>query len=313
MMPGRVQRIARTWLLLAAALLLANAATAQILLIDGARLNATLSELKTYGGKDNGGSRRVAYSQENRDALQYLGTLMRAAGLDTSIDVAGNLIGRRRGSDSGAAPLIAGSHIDTVPDGGHYDGILGAMAAIEVARTLNDARVALRHPLEIIVWSNEEGGKTGSRSFNGSVDQNEMQLPSLGTRSLGDGMRFLGGDPDRIAENVRQPGDIAGYIELHIEQGAVLDREGVDIGVVEGIVGIKRWNVTVEGFANHAGTTPMDQRRDAMFVAARVIVAIEDAIRSEPGPARWHSGTHHDLARRAERGSRGGSLQPGTA
>lgn len=251
--------------------------------IDAKRLNQTIDTMKTFGGKPNGGSGRVAYSESNREALGYLTTLMESAGMTTHIDLAGNLIGRREGSEAGLAPIMTGSHIDTVPNGGHYDGIVGVMAAIEVARSLHDAGHRLRHPLEVVVWSNEEGGKTGSRSFNASVGANELSLPSLGERSLGDGMRFLGGEPERLAENARGPGSIAGYIELHIEQGAILDRENLDIGVVEGIVGIKRWNVVVEGFANHAGTTPMAQRRDAMFAAARVISAIEDVIRNEPG------------------------------
>ena len=157
------------------------------------------------------------------------------------------------------------------------------MAAIEVARTLHDAGHALRHPLEVVVWSNEEGGKTGSRAMNGSVAPFEFGLPSLGTRTLGDGMRFLGGDPERLADVVREPGSIAGYVELHVEQGAILDADGIQIGVVDGIVGIKRWNVTVDGFANHAGTTPMDQRRDAMLAAARLVDAIHEVITAAPG------------------------------
>jgi N-carbamoyl-L-amino-acid hydrolase len=269
---------------LAACLLAFGGAFAQTVpTVDGARLNQTMTTMKTFGGTVGGGSVRVAYSQENRDALAYLAGLMQEAGLETHIDVAGNLVGRRDGSVRGLAPLVSGSHIDTVPNGGHYDGIVGVMSAIEVARSLHDADHTLRHPLEIIVWSNEEGGKTGSRSLNGSVKDSEMTLPSLGSRSLGDGMAFLGGEPQRIADNVRAPGSIAGYVELHVEQGAILDRENIEIGVVEGIVGIKRWNVTVEGFANHAGTTPMNQRQDAMLAAAHLITSINDIITAEPG------------------------------
>ena len=251
--------------------------------VDGERLNRTIATLKTYGGTPDGGSVRVAYSDENRQALTYLAGLMADAGLETHIDVAGNLIGRSAGTDAALAPIVSGSHVDTVPDGGHYDGVVGVMAAIEVARTLNDAGHALRHPLEIVVWSNEEGGKTGSRAMNGSVEAREFDLPSLGDKTLGDGMRFLGGDPARLDDAIRAPGSIAGYVELHVEQGAVLHADGVQIGVVDGIVGIRRWNVTVDGFANHAGTTPMDQRRDAMLGAARMITEIRDVITAAPG------------------------------
>jgi len=251
--------------------------------VDGTRLNATMTHMKTFGINAAGGSDRVAYSDHNKDALAYLSALMLESGLTPQIDAAGNLVGRRAGKVSGLAPVVTGSHIDTVPNGGHYDGIVGTMAAIEVARTLHDADYVTDHPLEIVVWSNEEGGKTGSRSLNGSVKAEEFALPSLGDRSLGDGIRYIGGSPERISQNVRKPGDVAALIELHIEQGAILDREGIAIGVVEGIVGIKRWNVTVDGFANHAGTTPMDQRQDAMYTAALIIAKIRDVITGEPG------------------------------
>ena len=259
------------------------AAAQSDLRVDGDRLNHTMEQMKTFCGNANGGSDRIAFSQHNLDALEYLAQLMRDAGLSAQTDLAGNLIGRRPGSDPRKAPLVSGSHIDTVPNGGHYDGIVGVMSAIEVARTLHEAGINLAHPLEIAVWTNEEGGKTGSRSISGSVADFEMDLPSFGDRSLGEGVDFLGGTAARLAENARQSGSIAGYVELHIEQGAVLDRRNIEIGVVDGIVGIKRWYITIEGFANHAGTTPMDQRQDALLAAAQFIVAVRRIISDEPG------------------------------
>ena len=107
------------------------------------------------------------------------------------------------------------SHIDTVPNGGHYDGIVGVMSAIEVARSLDEADYVLDHPLEIVGWSNEEGGKTGSRSYNGSVGQRDFQLESLGDKTIGEGIRYIGGNPDLVTENTRQPGDMAAHLELH--------------------------------------------------------------------------------------------------
>lgn len=251
--------------------------------VNGERLNATMEHMKTFGMSETGGSTRVAYSDENRVAISYLSALMQQSGLVPGIDVAGNLVGQRGGKEPGLAPIVAGSHIDTVPNGGHYDGIVGVMAAIEVARTLYESDYELDHPLEVVVWSNEEGGKTGSRSYMGSVEPREFELPSLGDKRLGDGIRYLGGHPDRLAENARKRGDISSYIELHIEQGAILDREKISIGVVEGIVGIKRWYITVEGFANHAGTTPMDQRQDALYVAALIVAEVRRIITEEPG------------------------------
>ncbi len=274
----------RTAITAALSLLLAGNVDAQsVSRVDGDRLNTTMTEMQQFGGTDDGGSRRVAYSDANKAALDYLDGLMRAAGLATHIDAAGNLIGRRAGSEPGLRPIMTGSHIDTVPNGGHYDGIVGVMAAVEVARTLHDQAIELRHPLEVMVWSNEEGGKTGSRAVMGSVTPWEFDLPSLGELSIGEGVRFLGGDPQAIDSIERSPGDIAAYVELHIEQGAILDRAGIDIGVVEGIVGIRRWNVTVAGVANHAGTTPMDQRQDALYAAARLVTTVRHIVTDVPG------------------------------
>ncbi|MDP7042089.1 MAG: Zn-dependent hydrolase, partial [Gammaproteobacteria bacterium] len=143
--------------------------------------------------------------------------------------------------------------------------------------------IDLDHPLEVVVWSNEEGGKTGSRSWAGTVQERELDLPSLGDKALGEGMAYIGGEPEKLARNTRRPGDVAGYIELHVEQGAILDRQGIAIGVVEGIVGIKRWYITVRGFANHAGTTPMDQRQDALYATALMVTEIRRIITGEPG------------------------------
>jgi N-carbamoyl-L-amino-acid hydrolase len=251
--------------------------------VNGERLNATMTHMKTFGTNENGGSNRVAYTPHNHVALSYLFALMLESGLMPRVDVAGNLVGRREGEVDGLAPIITGSHIDTVPNGGHYDGIVGSMGAIEVARALHEAGFVTKHPLEVIIWSNEEGGKTGSRSINGSVLPKEMQLQSLGDKKLGEGIKYIGGYPDRLQDNERKPGEVAALVELHVEQGAILDREGISIGVVEGIVGIRRWNITVDGFANHAGTTPMDQRQDALYTAALVIANIRSIITDVTG------------------------------
>ena len=155
------------------------------------------------------------------------------------------------------------------------------MAAVEVAQTL--VSVSLRHPLEIVVWANEEGGKIGSRSIYGAVKEKEMALPALSGQPIGKGMSFMGGDPLKLAANQRQAGGIAAYVELHIEQGAELDRLGLEIGVVQVIVGIKRWYVEAEGFANHAGTTPMNRRQDALLAASKFVVLVNDVITSVAG------------------------------
>src|SRR4029453_13487849 len=180
-------------------------------------------------------------------------------------------------------PLLIGSHVDSVPEGGNYDGVVGSMGAIEVAQTLAENNVTTRHPLEVVIFQNEEGGLIGSRAMDGELTERELDLVSRSGKTIGDGIKFIGGDPTRLAEVRRKKGDIAAYLELHIEQGGILDSEKINIGVVEGIVGINWWDVTIEGFANHAGTTAMNNRQDALLAAAKFIEAVNRVVTSVPG------------------------------
>lgn len=251
--------------------------------VNGPRLNGWLAELSRFGANDGGGVDRVAFSQADVEARAWVAEVMRSAGLDVSVDLAGNLWGRRDGTDPSLAPLALGSHIDSVPNGGNYDGPVGSLGAVEVALTLAETGVRTRHPLHVVVFSNEEGGKTGSRALAGEVALREMDLVTASGLTIGEGLRRIGGDPDRLEEARLTRGALAGFLELHIEQGAVLDSEGLDIGVVEGIVGIVRWTVVVEGETNHAGTTPMALRRDALVGAARFVDAVHTTVREWPG------------------------------
>jgi len=251
--------------------------------VDGARLNSQLQVLAEFGSTPQGGVSRVAYSVADREGRAYVVALMRAARLDVAVDTAGNIVGRRAGSDPSLRPLCLGSHIDSVPDGGNYDGAVGSLAAIEVARTLSDTGVRTRHPLEVIIFQNEEGGTIGSGAITRGLTERQLALVSHSGKTLREGIAFIGGDPDRLAAAQREPGSVAAYLELHIEQGGVLDADGLDIGVVEGIVGIRDWDVTVEGAANHAGTTPMDRRQDALLAAAQFVAAVHAVVRSVPG------------------------------
>ena len=251
--------------------------------VDGRRLNDHLRELAEFGKNAEGGISRVAFSEADLAGREYVMSLMRAAQLETNIDAAGNIIGRRAGRDPNLPPLMFGSHIDSVPQGGNYDGQVGSMGAIEVARTLAEREIVTRHPLEVAIFQNEEGGKTGSRAISGEVQPEELDLVTASGRTIGEGIVLLGGNPTALESVRRSRGDIAAYLELHIEQGAILDKGGVDIGVVEGIVGIKRWRVTVEGFANHAGTTPMNDRRDALLAASRFVDAVNRVVMGIPG------------------------------
>lgn len=251
--------------------------------VDGTRLNGNLQALARFGRNELGGVTRVAYSDEDVAARAWVMDLMRAARLDVSIDPAGNIIGRRAGRGGGLPPLMTGSHIDSVPEGGAYDGCVGSMAAVEVAQVLADGGIDLRHPLEVVIFQNEENGKVGSRAMEGEDPATYLDLTTHSGKTVREGIRFIGGDPERLAEARRAAGSIAAFVELHIEQGDVLEVAGVPIGVVEGIVGIKRWLVEVEGFANHAGTTPMDRRQDALLAAARFVDAVHRIARAEAG------------------------------
>ncbi len=251
--------------------------------VDGDRLNAMLADFRRFGGGPDGGTTRLAYSDDDLACRDYCADVMERAGLEVSIDLAGNLIGRRPGTDPAALPIITGSHIDTVPAGGSYDGHVGSAAAIEVALTLRDRDIAMRHPLEVIIFPNEEGGKTGSRALVGRVFPFELDVATASGFTIGDGTARIGGDPARIAETRREPGSMAGFFELHIEQGAFLEADGIQIGVVQGIVGIRRWTITVRGMQNHAGTTPMPQRRDALVAAADLIRDVNEVANTTPG------------------------------
>ena len=251
--------------------------------VNGERVNAHLRELAQFGKTPEGGTHRVAYSDTDVQARQYAISLMRDAKLEVSIDAAGNIVGRRGGSDTALKPLMIGSHIDSVPAGGSYDGQVGSMGAIEVAQTLAENNVRLRHPLEVVLFQNEEGGTIGSLALAKGLTEKDLNIVTNSKKTIREGIKFIGGDPDKLNVAVRKQGDLAGYVELHIEQGGILHREKIDIGVVEGIVGVFWWEVTIEGFANHAGTTPMNGRRDALLAAAKYIDAVNRIVTSMPG------------------------------
>jgi N-carbamoyl-L-amino-acid hydrolase len=249
--------------------------------VNGQRLMEHIKGLAEFGTNPQGGVSRVAYSDADKQGREYVLGLMKDARLDVSIDAAGNLIGRRPGSVSKLPPLLLGSHIDSVPEGGNYDGVVGSMGAIEVAQTLAEKNVTLRHPLEVIIFQNEEGGLIGSRALTGELTEKELDLVSRSGKTIREGIKFIGGDPSKLSEVKRER--IGAYIELHIEQGNILDTEKINIGVVEGIVGINWWDVTIEGFANHAGTTAMNNRQDALLAAAKFIQAVNQIVTSVPG------------------------------
>lgn len=250
---------------------------------DAARLERRIGELGRFGANPGGGVSRVAFSGADIAGREYVKGLMRGAGLEVRVDAAGNVIGRRPGTDPALPVIMAGSHIDSVPQGGNYDGDVGVLGAIAVAELLREHGIPTRHPLEFVVFTDEEGGTVGSQAMAGRVGSDALDLTSHSGLTIRDGIRAVGGNPDRLADAARRPGELAAYVELHIEQGAILDESGIDIGVVEGIVGIRWWDVTVTGVANHAGTTPMDRRHDALVTASELVLAVNRIASTMPG------------------------------
>ena len=259
--------------------------------VNAARLRQHLEELSVFGRPVGGtfadGVSRVAYSDADVAGRSYAMRLMENIFLKPRIDAAGNIFARRAGTEDSLPPVLFGSHIDSVPNGGNFDGDVGSLGAIEVMETLHEAGITTRRPLEMVIWQNEEGyafnnGLAGSRAAAGHLDPGELDAVWNGMTKA-DAIRKIGGRPEQIAEARLKKGAFACYIELHIEQGGTLEKAGMDIGIVEGIVAIDRYEVEIKGFANHAGTTPMPDRQDALLAASQLVIAVNEIVRKEPG------------------------------
>lgn len=251
--------------------------------VNSNRLNAQLKKLSTFGMNSNGGNDRVAFSDHDIQARAYLTQYLEGLGLDVFTDAAGNLIAKREGKIKNLSTITFGSHIDAVPNGGHYDGDVGVIGAIEVLETMIENEIVTKHPLEMIIFSNEEGAIFGSRAMAGKIDQATLEVKTASGYTNGEGILRVGGNPDKIMEVKRSPEDLHAFLELHIEQGNVLHKNKLDIGVVEGIVGLKWWDVEITGLTNHAGTTPMNDRKDAMIAAAQFVLAVNEIITKTEG------------------------------
>ena len=246
--------------------------------ISTTRLNRTLEELGHFGATPQG-MQRLAFSPSDIACREYTIQLMHQAGLETRIDQAGNIIARKSGSDPSLPAISLGSHLDTVPHGGKYDGALGVMGAVEVVQTLADAHHGLRHPIEVLVFTNEEGTRFhrwlfGSRAMAGLLEREDMTAIDDEGVSMGSRLTDIGGDLTNVAAAQRRTGEMAAYLELHIEQGPTLYQNGTPIGVVTGITGRSVFSVDITGTANHAGTTPMGSRHDALVSASRLVLAV---------------------------------------
>jgi len=247
--------------------------------LNAERLWRRIETLSTFTLPDVPWTRR-AFSPEFEKARAWLADEFRAAGMQVHLDEGGNLVGRLPAA-AGAperAPIVTGSHCDTVMMGGRFDGIIGVLAGIEVAHTLHENGIVLQHPFEVIDFLSEEPSDygiscIGSRAISGKLDAGMRAAKNPQGETLAEGMRRIGATPGALDKPLRGKDSTAAFVELHIEQGPVLEQRGLPIGVVTNIVGIRRVSFTVHGQADHAGTTPMDIRHDALVGAARIIDA----------------------------------------
>jgi len=234
-----------------------------------------------FGVLNNGGVTRLAFSKADHDARNYLISKMRQANLDITIDPVGNIHGRRNGNDPALSPVVLGSHLDTVPHGGHYDGVVGVLAALEIVRTLNDADIETMRPIEIINFSAEESSRFGTATIGSKAITGKLTVTQLNEirdndgDSLGQILRNGGYQLDELPSAIMTQDDVHAYLEIHIEQGPILENEALDIGIISGIAAPSRFHVTIIGRNDHSGTTPMSMRCDALAGAAELILAIE--------------------------------------
>jgi allantoate deiminase len=248
--------------------------------IDVDRLWLRLSELAKIGRFEGGGVTRLSFTEEERAAKDLVASYMREAGLAVREDAAGNLIGRREGRMEDAPTVLTGSHLDSVRNGGDFDGPLGVLGAVEALQTMDERGVETELPVEVVAFTDEEGarfsfGMIGSRATAGTLVPEHLASEDENGLSIAEAMRAAGLDPGRVDEAARERGSVYAYVELHIEQGRILESKNLSVGVVTGIAGPAWLRFTLVGEAAHAGTTPMNLRRDALAATAVVIGSIE--------------------------------------
>lgn len=250
--------------------------------VDQDRLMESIADLANIGALPNGGVQRLAFSPEDCLARDLIQQWMRESGMQVRIDPAGNIIGRYPGRFEQAPALTTGSHIDTVPNAGHYDGTYGVLAGLEVIRTLRDRRHSLDHPLDLIVFADEERTMIGCKALSGNLGSDALPYRSTDGEPIQSCLARVGGDWSKRADVRLTSAKLAAFVELHIEQGPVLESAQKEIGIVTGIVAQQRYIFTVEGRGSHAGTTPMHLRQDALVAASRLVLAVH-ALGNRPG------------------------------
>ncbi len=250
-------------------------------MIDGERLWRRISDLGEIGRQEEGGVTRLSFTEEERAAKERVASLMKEAGLSVYEDAAGNLFGRREGRDPESPAVLVGSHVDSVYSGGNFDGPLGVLAGIEVLHAMEERGLETERPVEVVAFTDEEGarfsfGMIGSRALAGRLTPDDLHdHEDQDGVSIAEAMRARGLDPERIGDAARPEGSVRAYVELHIEQGRVLESEDLPVGVVTGIAGPVWLRFSLEGETGHAGATPMNLRRDALAAAVEIMGLIE--------------------------------------
>ena len=254
--------------------------------VNGERLWRSLMELARIGATPKGGVKRLALTDTDREGRDRFVAWAREAGMDARVDPIGNIFAQRRGTQPGSSPVVIGSHLDSQPSGGKFDGAYGVLAGLEVVRTLNDAGIATRAPIEVAAWTNEEGSRfvptmMGSGVFIGAYPLEQVLThKDLDGVTVGDALQRIG------YAGTASPHKVGAYFEAHIEQGPVLEETGTTIGVVQGALGQRWFDVTILGQDSHAGPTPMQTRRDALLAASRLVVEVNRIATTFPDYAR---------------------------
>ncbi|HUF91161.1 MAG TPA: Zn-dependent hydrolase [Candidatus Limnocylindria bacterium] len=252
--------------------------------IDLKRLEKSMDELGRIGATERGGLTRLALSDEDRRGRDLLVQWMREAGLRVTVDQMGNIFGERAGS-APLPPVMMGSHADSVPTGGKYDGQLGVLCGLEAIRSLNDHKVRTRHPVTLVIFTNEEGARFQPAMIASGVMAGKIPIEDAYNARDKDGLRLVD-ELERIGYLGSEPcvpRELRAYLELHIEQGPILEEEGLSVGVVEGIVAIAWSRLTIHGVQDHAGPTPMRIRHDALVAAAEVVTGVRRIARDLGG------------------------------
>ena len=263
--------------------------------IDSDRLWQSLNEISTFGATPAGGLNRLAASTDDGKARDYVVAAAQAIGCTVRIDALGNIFIRRSGTDANAKAILIGSHLDSQPLGGKYDGIYGVMAGLELLRTLDASRSVTNHPIEVAVWTNEEGARfspamMGAAYFAGKFTAEELHSRvDIDGISLGDSLKAIG----YAGNDVVSPSEHACYLEIHIEQGPILERDNIDIGVVTAVQGMRWFRVHLSGQSGHSGTYPMEGRRDALAAAALVVSGVQQIGLDQPHIGRATVGHLH--------------------